>query len=471
MSSAADSRPPVLVIGGGVSGLAAACELSRRGVPVQVLEASDRWGGLVRTERAGALLFDAGADGFTTTKPGALELCRELGIESRLIAPQPPQAAFVQRGGRLYPLPRGGVFGLPSVPWRLLGARLFSWQGRVRMAVEPWVAPGNEAGEDESIAAFMTRRFGREATDYLAEPLLAGIHAGDVERLSVSALFPALTQAERTHGSVLRALARIPRDETTGPFRSFPGGMAELVDALVRALPPGALRAQARVRRIVREAEILAVELGVGLVLRARAVVLALPAHALATVLRSVEPQVAALCAEIPYASTVAVMLGYDREAVGRPIAGSGFLVPRVETGTRILAVTFVSAKWPGRAPEDLALFRVFLGGVRDPAVVDLEDHRLAAIAHADLARVLQIRTPPRFGRVYRWLRASPQLEVGHLRRVAAIDRALAASPGLFVTGAGLRAVGLPDCIADARRVAAAAAEYVGVRQPRGVTR
>ncbi|HXH04973.1 MAG TPA: protoporphyrinogen oxidase [Vicinamibacterales bacterium] len=467
MTTAADRRPPaVIVVGGGISGLAAAFELARRGVPMRLLESGPRWGGLVRTERTGRLTLDPGADGFTITKPGALELCRDLGIDSRLIAPQPPPGAFVLRGGRLYPLPRGGVFGLPSVPWRLLRARLFTWSGRVRMAVEPWVAPG-DPGEDESIASFMTRRFGREAAEYLADPLLAGIHAGDVDRLSVRALFPALVDAERTHGSVLRGLARIPRDETTGPFRSFPGGIAELIDSLVRALPAEAIWTRTPVRRIAQDGGEFAVETGSGLTLRAPAVVLALPAYATATVLQACAPSVAALCAEIRYASTVAVMLSYDRTAVGRPLAGSGFVVPGVERHTRILAATFVSTKWPGRAPEDQALFRVFLGGARDAAIADLDDHRLAAIAHADLARVLRIRSSPRFARVYRWTRASPQLELGHHARLAALDRALAALPGLFLTGAGLRAVGLPDCITDARRTAAAAAEFVTARLPR----
>jgi oxygen-dependent protoporphyrinogen oxidase len=328
------------------------------------------------------------------------------------------------------------------------------------MACEVLVPRGG--GDDESIAAFIRRRFGNEAADYLAEPLLAGIHAGDADRLSVRALFPRLVEAEQRSGSVIRGLRRGRQaPPPRGAFVSLPGGIGELVEVLVRALPPRVLTLSSRVGD-VRRTGTFVVE-AAGAPVAARAVILAVPAYAAGTLLRGFDTTLASLCESVPYASTATIAVGYRREQIAHPMRGTGFVAPRVER-MALLAGTWVSAKWPGRAPEGHALLRAFLGGGRDPHRLDRTDEELVATACEELSRLLGITGPPLFSRVYRWTRQSPQYEVGHLQRVARIDQRLASVPGLFLAGSGFRAIGIPDCVADGRDTAAAAAAYVATQ-------
>src|SRR5436853_870086 len=243
-----------------------------------------------------------------------------------------------------------------------------------------------------------------------------------------------------------------------GAFVSLPGGIAELVDALVRAIPSGAVVTGARVTDL-RHAGTYTLDTSHGGV-QARAVILALPAYAAGGILRAVHAGLAALCGDIPYASTATVAFGYRREQIDHPMRGSGFVVPRVEQSP-LLAATWVTSKWPHRAPDGHALLRAFLGGGRDPHRLDQPDNELIDLARDGLADVMGISGAPLFSRLYRWTRQSPQYEVGHLERLAAIEDHLARVPGLFVTGSGFRSIGIPDCIADAREKAARAAAFV----------
>ncbi|HXH26226.1 MAG TPA: protoporphyrinogen oxidase, partial [Vicinamibacterales bacterium] len=242
----------VLVVGGGISGLAAAYELQRRGLSVRVLEAAPRPGGVIATERFDGWVVDGGPDSLLIQKPAGVALCRELGIADRLVSTLPPRTAYVVRDGRLHPIPEGSFLGFPLRFGALARSSLFTVRGRLRMACEVLV-PRRAGDGDESIGAFVRRRFGEEAVEYLAEPLLAGIHAGDVDRLSMRALFPRLLEAERQAGSVIRAYRALHvRPSSQGAFVSLPGGIGELVDALVQALPPEAIVAGARVTEIHR---------------------------------------------------------------------------------------------------------------------------------------------------------------------------------------------------------------------------
>jgi oxygen-dependent protoporphyrinogen oxidase len=300
----------------------------------------------------------------------------------------------------------------------------------------------------------MRRRFGDEATEYIAEPLLAGIHAGDVDRLSVKALFPRFTEAERKYGSLLRAFRRQPRPAGSqdGAFRSLPGGLSELVSALERALPAEAVRRGAAVRHIARDRDQLVVTTDRD-TFRPAAVVLATPAYATAPLVRDTVPELARHCDDIPYASAVTVVLAFKREAVAHPLNGSGFVVPRSEK-TGILAGSWLSSKWPHRAPEGRALMRAFIGEARDPQALQRSDAELTTIALDALAPLLGITGPPLVTRIYRWPRSNAQHVVGHLARMATIERVLAAQPGLYVTGSAYRGVGIPDCVADGRATA-----------------
>ena len=447
----------VAIVGGGISGLAAAYELQKRGVSTKVVEAGARAGGVIRTERFDGWVVDGGPDSLLVQKPAAVALCRELGLADRLVSTLTPRTAYVLRDGRLHPLAEGSFLGFPLKFSALARSSLFSLRGKVRLAGELLVPQGG--GEDESIASFVRRRFGQEAADYLAEPLLAGIHAGDAERLSVRSLFPRLLDAERQSGSVLKAFRALHvKPSPQGAFVSLPGGTGELADALISALAPDTVMLNARVTDLHRNG-VWRIETAAGRV-EARSVILATPAYVTGSLLRALDTTLAAWCEAIPYASTATVALGYRADQVLHPMSGSGFVVPRVER-CPLLAGTWVTSKWPGRAPDGHVLLRGFLGGGRDPHRLDASDAELIELARRELTALLGISGDPLFTRLFRWTRQSPQYEVGHTQRVASIEQRLAGLPGVFITGSGFRAIGIPDCIADGRDTAGRAASFI----------
>ena len=275
----------VVIVGGGIAGLATAYELAKHGVSFALIERAPRVGGVILSEQIDGFTIDGGPDSLLIQKPEGIRLCEELGLGERLVSTKRPRLAYIQRGGRLYPLPAASVLGIPTRAGPFLRSRLFSWPGKVRMGAELFV-PARRDPDDESIGAFVQRRFGREAATYLAEPLLAGIHAGDVDRLSVKALFPRFVEAEQQHGSLLRAFRIANRQSIRNPqsaihnegaFKSLPGGLSEMIDALAQALPAGAVRTGAPVTRISPEPSALSpfgvwqVETGTGEPIESRA--------------------------------------------------------------------------------------------------------------------------------------------------------------------------------------------------------
>lgn len=452
----------VIVIGAGIAGLAAAYELHRSGISFVVLERAPRAGGVILNEEVDGFMIDAGPDSLLIQKPEAVNLCRDVGLADRLLSTKPPRLAYIQRGGRLYALPAASVLGIPTRVGPFLRTGLFSWAGKVRMSAELFVPPKTDDA-DESIGAFMTRRFGQEATTFLAEPLLAGIHVGDVDRLSLRALFPRFAELERQHGSLLRAFRRQRTAPASthreGAFKSLPGGLSELVRGLVRVLPSQAVCLNTPATRI-HGAGPFRIETGRDVKIEARALILATPAYVTGALVADRDAELARLCGEVPYASSATVALAFRRDAVSHPLTGSGYVVPRTE-GTAILAASWLSSKWPHRAPEDSVLLRTFVGGARNPRILERSDVELAAVSLADIRPVLGIRGDPLFTRVYRFERSNAQHEVGHLQRLTAVERTLGRHPGLFVTGSGFRGVGIPDCVADGRATARQVADWL----------
>jgi oxygen-dependent protoporphyrinogen oxidase len=462
----------VVIVGGGIAGLATAYELSRRGVPFVLLESADRAGGVILSEQIDGFTIDAGPDSLLVQKRDGITLCEELGLGDRLVPTKPPRLAFILRNGTLHPLPAASVLGVPTRLGPFASSTLFTVAGKARMAAELLIPRRDPPDVDESIGAFIARRFGREARTYLAEPLLAGIHAGDVDRLSMKALFPRFIEAERASGSLIRAFRaerRSPSDQ--GAFRSLPGGLSDMTAALVAALPARSIRLRTDASQLTWRRDEAApgtagqfrIQTAGGETLAASAVVIATPAYVTARLLRDVDPALARLCDEIRYTSTATIVLAFPRGAVAHPLNGTGFVVPNAE-GLGMLAASWLSSKWPNRAPEDSVLMRAFAGGARDPDALGRSDAQLAAHSISVLRPLLGITGDPLLTRVYRWPRSSAQHEVGHLARMEAIERSLAAHPGLFLTGSGFRGVGIPDCVADGRRTAALAADWLAAR-------
>lgn len=451
----------IAIVGGGIAGLAAAYELTTRQIPFVLFEASERAGGLIHTLHADGYTLEAGADSMLVQKRAALELCDELGLTPRLMPMKGPRTAFVLHRGRLHPLPPRSVFGIPSRWKDLARYSLLPAHARARMAMEPLVR-AKRRGADESVADFFRRRLGAGTVDRLAQPLLGGIHAGDVERLSLPALFPRLAEAERSGRSLLRWTRTAVRGAASGgAFRSLSSGMQELVDALVRRLPPTALHCTSPALGLARRDACWEVTTASG-IQRADGVILACPAHAARDLLARVDPRAADLCAGVRYVSTVSIGLGWPRAAIAHPLEGSGFVVARTSNDVRITACTWVSSKWDGRAPAGHVLLRAYLGGTHDPDAVDLPDEELAGIAVRELSAILSITGPPDVLRIVRWPDAGAQHEVGHIERMKALDARLAPLSRLFVTGSGFRSIGIPDCIADGRATAEVAARAVG---------
>ena len=450
--------PAVTIVGAGISGLAAAYELSRRGVPFTVLEASHRAGGLIHTERIDGFTIEAGADSMLAQKPAGIALCDDLGLSGQLQHTKPPRTAFVLKGGRLHSLPSPSVLGIPTTLGALASYDLLEWRSRIRVALEPLVPRRTLA--DESVASFFRRRFGPATVDLVAEPLLGGIHAGDVERLSMRSLFPRLTDAEARPGKVLRNIGGgpAPRD---GAFRALRSGMSGLVDTIVSALPPESITFSAGAASIARSGASTWRVVTPGRQVDSAVVIIAAPAHAAAALLSGVDQAAAQICETVPYVSTVSVALGWRREDVPHPLDGSGFVVARRHSDLRITACTWVSSKWDHRAPDGYVLVRAFFGGAHDPEAVRLSDEELVALATRDLSRVIGVTAEPALARVHRWHNAGAQHHVGHHARMAGLAARLRAHPGLLVVGSGFDSIGIPDCIANGRRAAIAAAELV----------
>ena len=453
----------VIIIGGGISGLSAAYELTARGVPFTLLEASDRTGGLVHTDHVEGFTIDAGADSMLAAKPAAIRLCEELGLGPRLMSTTPPRTAFVHADGRLHPLPSPSIFGIPITRSGAAEYTLLPPEARDHLvramdasaaAPEPETTPG-----DESVASFYRRHFGPATVSLIAEPLLGGIHAGDVEKLSIATVAPRLAAAA-AEGRLFQAPAARPGD---GLFKALRGGMGELVSAIESRLPAGSVRVRTAAQAVSFAAPVWQVATTAGTFV-ARAVILAAPAHAAARLLAAADAPLAALCSEVPYVSTVSVALAWPRANVDHPLAGSGFVVARQHSELRISACTWVSSKWSDRARPDMVLLRAFLGGASDPGAIDLSDAALADIATRDISPVLRVTDDPHLVRVQRWPRAGAQHNIGHAARLARVEQRLEILPGLYVAGSGFHSIGVPDCIADGRAAAARAAAFVEIR-------
>jgi oxygen-dependent protoporphyrinogen oxidase len=401
-------------------------------------------------------------------KPAAIGLCRELGLDTELVPTLEPRTAFILRDGRFHAIPGETVLGLPYTSAAIDACSMLSAEGRATVARDFTApAPPLTGAVDESVASFVRRRLGDEAARFIAQPLLGGIHAGDAERLSLRALFPGLADADARGGSLLAALKPQREGPTPGgAFRGLRRGLSTLTTRLAAAVTAGPCGGEA----LALGAEVRTIQPGspfsiqtVNGPVQARAIVLAVPGWEAARLAGTFDADLAHACLAIRYGSTATISLAYRRADVRSELAGTGFVVPRNEPSTRLLAASWVTSKWPDRAPADTVLLRAFAGGILDADLLQLDNAELAAFAHRDLAPLLGLRAAPYLSRIYRWVDAGAQYEVGHAARVAAIEAAAARWPGLWMTGSALRGVGIPDCVADARETAARVARALAV--------
>jgi oxygen-dependent protoporphyrinogen oxidase len=463
----------VIVIGAGLSGLAFASRLqeraraSRRPIELTVLEAKDRIGGVIWTDKLDGFTVEGGPDSFITNKPWALDLCNRLNLADQLVETEASKRrSFVVRNGRLAPVPEGFVLMAPNRLLPILTTPILSFRGKLRLLLD-LVIPRRSDESEESLGSFVRRRFGREALDRLVQPLVAGIYTADPYDLSLNATFPQFPAMEREHGSVIRALQREARERGPrhlerrasgaryGLFVTLADGMDTLPKALAAALPGGTVRTSAAVRRISRNEPVSAwlVELLDGPPLEADSVVVATEAHAAARFLDAQDPALALQLRAIPYASSLIVNIAYRRDQISHPLDGFGAVVPATE-GRSILAVSFLSVKFPNRAPAGTVLLRVFLGGVIQPEQLEHEDPAVTALVQHELGGLIGASGDPIFAQITRHPRAMPQYNLGHLDRVAAIRRNLAKYSRLYLVGIAYDGVGIPDCVHAAENAA-----------------
>ncbi|MCA9877642.1 MAG: protoporphyrinogen oxidase [Thermomicrobiales bacterium] len=452
------ARPHVVIIGGGISGLAAARRLLRQAPRprVTLLESDAQLGGKIRTERTDGFVIEGGPDSFLSSKPRGVGLATELGLGETLIGATPqPHRAFILYRDAFHPIPEG-LSGL--VPTRLgpvARSRLLSPAGKARLALD-YVLP-RQSAPDEALGAFVRRRLGDEAWERLVEPLMAGIYAADGDQLSLAATFPQLQAAEREHGGVIKGVVSARRGASAGPSPARPPFLtpAEGLGAMVDALAGELRRDGVDIRTGATATAVMQRPLGAGYDVavaggpqeRADAVVLATPAHVASDLLRGLDDALSRDLGTIPHASTAIVTLAYRTEHVGRPLTGHGYVVPRVMGGP-VLACTWTSRKWAGRAPQGWDLLRVFLGRSGDgEALLEFDDETLLAIAQAEVVSRLGATGEPSLRRVQRWPRGMPQYTLGHPERAARIESGFAAHPGLALAGNALRGVGVPDVI------------------------
>ncbi|MEA2681536.1 MAG: protoporphyrinogen/coproporphyrinogen oxidase [Candidatus Binataceae bacterium] len=477
MDSSKRSRR-VAIIGGGISGLAAAFRLrelaAAREMPLEIaiFERGPRLGGALDTIRRDGFVIEAGADSFLSEKPAAAKLVERLGIASELISTQEQfRKTFVVRDGHLVEIPEG--FSLLAPTWfgALIKSPLFSTKGKLRIMIEPLI-PRRRATDDESLGAFVRRRLGREVLSRVAQPLAGGIYTADPELLSIGATMPRFVEMERRYGSVIRGLRVAARNRNTevrgtsgarwSLFLGFKDGIRTIVDKLADRLD-GSIHFGAELTAIKREPEAASpdgskvaswrLEFRDGTNFDADAIICAAPAFATAPMLQPIAGELASLLAAIKYASAATVNMAFRTVDFPRPPAAFGFVVPVVER-RRIIAGSFSSLKFAGRAPAGMILARAFMGGALQTEMMNLDDAEMIAAAREEFASLLGVTAEPALTCVRRWPDSMPQYAVGHLDRVSKIERAVEGIPGLTLAGAYLRGVGIPDCIASSERAA-----------------
>ena len=442
----------VAVVGGGITGLAAAHYLRRAGVSVTLVEAGDRLGGKIRTLDLDGVPVEAGPDTFLARVPFAVDLCRELGLGAELVEPATGQA-WLWIGDRLRPLPERHVLGVPTAPVPLVRSGVLSPAGVARAALD-LVLPRTSYGPDPTVAEVVGRRMGREVVERLVDPLVGGINAGRADSLSLAATARPLAEGAARSRSLALGLRQARRGPGGPVFLGLAGGLQRLSDRLAQDVDDPRLRTAVRSVTRAPAGHGYRLECAPGPNLEVDAVVVTVPAFAAAGMVAALSPVAAEHLDAIRHASVVTATLAYHPSAVPRPLEGSGMLVPRVE-GRLLTACTWSTTKWPALAAGGLVLLRASSGRDGDDRAMELDDDEVVRRLHDELTEALQLREAPVSSLVSRWPRGFPQYEVGHRARVEAIETALGAdAPNVVVAGAAYRGLGIAACVEQAKEAA-----------------
>lgn len=465
----------IIVIGGGITGLSTAFYVKKlfaeqgKEVELTLLEKCSSLGGRINTLEKDGFVIEKGPDSFLARKLPIIELSRDLGIEDRLVGMgKKSKKTYILNHGRLHPMPKGLVLGVPTDITAFMETGLISPDGKTRV-LEDLSLPGREEEGDESVGDFLQRRFGPEIVESIAEPLLAGIYAANLHQLSLQSTFPQFIQAEQKFGSVIQGMQEsakntqrpegLPAAAEGSAFLTFDKGLKTMVEALQEALLGIHIRNGETAERIERTAKGSKVRLKSGTVLEADSVILTLPTYALCSLLPDL-PALSRLC-EMKYVSVANVVMAFDRKDLESEFDGSGFLVPHKE-GRFITACTWTSTKWEHTAPEGKVLLRCYVGRAGEQDWVELTDEEIVAKVREDARELMGLTAEPLFSEITRLYNSMPQYPVGHLEHIrAAREELVEKFPGVFITGAGFEGVGLPDCIRQGKDTAAEAFAYL----------
>lgn len=475
----------IVIIGGGISGLTTsynlskllhdgACALKASEVSITLVDAKDKPGGNIITEIKDGFLIEGGPDCFLSEKPWAMALCKEVGLSESLLPTSKPRGkTFVLSRGKLHLLPEGVILMVPTKMLPMITSTLISFTGKIRMGLELFV-PKKKDNKDESLGEFVRRRLGQEALDKIAEPLVAGVHAGDPDTMSVRSSFPKFVELEEKHGSLIRGmLARMKqvrslmkkRPKSARPvtmFMTLKGGLTELVVTLLSKIKGQVdVKSGVKVDSLTKgEGKGYSLKLSNGEEIKADVVVISTPAYVAADLLKDTAPAVTDGLKTIPYVSTATVSIAFKKSEVQHPMNGFGFVVPKIEK-RRIMAASWSSVKWAGRAPDDTALIRCFIGGAKNAELVFEDDASIEKIVRDELRDIMGIDAEPVICRIFRWKDAMPQYTIGHQERIADIMEKTSENPGLFLTGSAYFGIGISDTVREGEATAKRALEYL----------
>ncbi len=462
----------IIIIGGGIAGLAAAVHLKagakayNKTVDVLLLEKNGRIGGKILTEKHDKFLIEGGPDSFLPEKIWTVNLAKRLGLEPQMLPSNDQfKGTFIYSNKELHALPEGVMLMVPTSFWPMAKSRLITWPGKIRMGMEVFV-PKRRLRDDESLASFVTRRLGRECLEKIAEPLVGGIHTSNPNNMSVLATFPRFIQMEQKSGSLIlgmiAALKNRPHATLSGPppkpgqprmtyFMSFKNGMQTLSQACADYIGSNSIRFNSPVKAVEPKGKSYSVILESGEFLEADEVMIASAAYDAANMVKEFDANLASQMNKIEWSSSATVSIAFLKDDIRVPLQGFGFIVPRVE-GRRVNAATYSSIKWSFRAPDHQVLIRGFVGGGHHEELVnEFDDASMVNMMLEELDGIVGLKANAQFSKVYRWHKGMPKYTVGHLNRIALLDRMLSIHPGLHLIGCSYKGIGIGDCVHEAQ--------------------